>query len=184
MRRAAPFVAALTALVGLGSLAGCSSSSGPNATGRTRSTGTTARSAGPTVPARPCLLSAEDARALLGVAAKAAAPPPLTGVQKPVSQCLFAAPSGSSVELTTFTGTEMFSQLAILVPNPEVVADMGDRGYCGGGPGTDLASFSCLFVKNASTYVLAVQVPLDKDAPALHDRVKASALDVAKRAAA
>lgn len=131
-----------------------------------------------------CLLTAADAEALLGASVKEAAPEPLTGIAAPTSRCLYNGPSGSSVELTAFKGTDLFTQLSRLVGNATAVAGMGESGYCGGGQGPTLASYSCLFVKNASTYVLAVQVPNDQDGDVVHERVKTSALDLARRAPA
>jgi hypothetical protein len=87
------------------------------------------------------------------------APPPLgTALTTPEQRCQYRVGS-SSVQASTFPGTDVATQLRTILTKAQPSPEVGPGAYCDAHQGTTDASLSCVFLARGKTMVLAVDVP-------------------------
>jgi hypothetical protein len=125
-----------------------------------------------------CPLTRADAVKVLGSKAAADRPPVATGVERPIDRCEYAA-DGASLQLTIFTGRTVLDQIRQVLTKATPAAELGPDAYCNAGPGTNLTAMTCIFLKDADTYVLGLLIPNSRGGATARQQVR----DVADRLA-
>jgi len=125
-----------------------------------------------------CPLTRADAVAVLGDRAAAAQLPLLSGVEKPIDRCEYAA-GGGSLELTVFAGQGMLAQLRQILAKAELAPDLGPGAYCNDGKGDKQAAITCIFLKDGNTHVLGLLVPNAQDTASVRSRLRSVARAIA-----
>jgi hypothetical protein len=132
-------------------------------------------------PTAMCALRVDDARGLLGADAEVSSElPPIPGMPEPLERCRFEN-RDRQLQLTVFRGEETLRQLGVLINGATPEPRIARVAYCGGGRGTRFASFACVFLHQARTYVLSVNVVNSEDRASLHEDVRSLAASIVRR---
>jgi hypothetical protein len=105
-----------------------------------------------------CPLTHDEAVRVLGSRAAADRPPVASGVEQPTERCEYAA-DGASLQLTVFAGGAVLAELKLMLSQAMPAAELGPEAYCHAGAGSSLTAITCIFLKDADTYVLGLLVP-------------------------
>jgi len=161
-------------LAGVAVLAACSAS------GHSAAPATTA---GVAAVDQACPLTRAEAVRVLGPRAAADRPPAASGIEQPTERCEYAA-DGASLQLTVFAGGTVLDQLKVMLSQATPAAELGPEAYCHAGPGSSLTAITCIFLKDADTYVLGLLVPNGRGGAGARQGVRAVADAISRTAVA
>jgi hypothetical protein len=165
MKRCLPLLAAALAITS----SGCASS---------------APSHGAAPPAKAgCPLHLQDAKQFIGTTATPYTAPTVQGVAPPLARCMYRGTTGGWVQVTEFSGSNMFNQFRALIASAPQVDGLGSNGYCNTTNSASTSTYSCLLMAKGQTYILALHLPATEAGVTLHSNFQAFAVRFAQRVA-